>query len=68
MLYNRYMAATYDYKCSENPEHKYAESRGMNDEQKRFTCAEEGCDGKLIRVFGAPSIFFNGPGFSAKRG
>jgi predicted nucleic acid-binding Zn ribbon protein len=59
---------TYEFKCSENPEHKYQEIRGINDPQVATTCAEEGCEGRLIRVFGTPPITFKGTGFSAKRG
>jgi putative FmdB family regulatory protein len=59
---------TYEYKCSQNTEHKFSEIRGMTEEPTRSTCAEKGCDGKLLRVFGTPPITFNGTGFSAKRG
>jgi putative FmdB family regulatory protein len=59
---------TYEYKCSENPEHKYSEVRGINETQTRTTCAEEGCGGTLMRVFSAPPISFNGTGFHAKHG
>jgi putative FmdB family regulatory protein len=59
---------TYEYKCSINPEHKYIDIRGMNDEATRSTCAEEGCEGRLMRVFSAPPITFKGSGFSAKNG
>ena len=59
---------TYEYKCSENPEHKFKEIRGMTEEASRSTCAEEGCEGRLIRIFGTPPITFNGGGFNAKRG
>lgn len=59
---------TYEYKCENNDEHKFKEIRGMTEEASRTTCAEEGCDGRLIRVFSAPPITFNGTGFSAKNG
>lgn len=59
---------TYEYKCSNNEEHKYKEIRGMKENPSRSTCAEEGCNGSLIRIFGTPPITFNGTGFSAKRG
>lgn len=61
------MAIIYDYKCSENPEHLYSESRGMDEEQKQLTCAEDGCEGKLLRVFSAPKISFKGGDFSTKK-
>lgn len=59
---------TYEYKCSEKPEHKFIEIREMSEEASRSTCAEPGCDGRLIRIFGAPSITFNGTGFNSSRG
>lgn len=59
---------TYEYKCSENDDHKFKEIRGMTEEASRSTCAEEGCKGTLIRIFGTPPITFKGTGFSAKRG
>lgn len=59
---------TYEYRCSKNEEHKFVEIRGMSEEPSRVTCAEEGCDGKLFRVFSAPPITFKGGGFSAKSG
>ena len=55
---------TYEYKCNENPEHKFVEIRGITADATRSTCAEEGCEGKLLRVFTAPPITFNGTGFS----
>lgn len=59
---------TYNYKCEKNPKHVYSENRGMNEPDKVSTCAEKDCDGKLIRVFGAPPIMFKGTGFSSNRG
>jgi predicted nucleic acid-binding Zn ribbon protein len=59
---------TYEFKCSLDPAHTYKEIRGMTEPQVATTCVEEGCDGKLIRVFGTPPITFKGTGFSAKRG
>jgi putative FmdB family regulatory protein len=59
---------TYEYKCSENPEHKFVEIRGITEEASRETCAESGCEGRLIRVFSAPPITFKGGGFHAKNG
>lgn len=40
----------------------------MNEEPTRSTCAEEGCSGRLMRVFGTPPITFKGTGFSSQRG
>ncbi len=57
---------TYSYKCENG--HEYEETRGMSEEPKRLTCAEEGCGTKLVRVFTAPTITFNGTGFNASRG
>lgn len=59
---------SYEYKCENDSQHFYIEVRSINDPQEKTTCAAEGCGGKLIRVFGAPPIIFNGTGFSAKRG
>jgi putative FmdB family regulatory protein len=54
---------TYDYKCDTNPEHKLTEIRGITETSTKTTCAEDGCDGKLLRVFSAPPITFKGSGF-----
>lgn len=54
---------TYEYYCSENKEHTYSEIRSITENQTKFTCAEEGCDGKLLRKFTAPPITFKGTGF-----
>jgi len=59
---------TYEYKCSENPEHKYEEVRNINDSATRTICNVDGCEGKLMRVFSAPPIQFKGSGFSSKSG
>jgi predicted nucleic acid-binding Zn ribbon protein len=59
---------TYEYKCSDNPKHTFVEVRTMVEEASRSTCAEEGCNAKINRVFGIPPIQFNGTGFSAKYG
>ncbi len=61
------MATTYEYKCSENPEHKYLEYRSMHEDQKQLTCVEEGCEGRLVRVFYAPKINFKGGGFGTNK-
>lgn len=55
---------TYEFKCDLNPEHRYVEVRGITEPSTRSTCAEEGCEGKLLRVFSAPPINFKGTGFS----
>lgn len=52
----------YEYVCEEG--HTYSETRGITEDQVRSTCAEEGCDAKLKRVFSAPPITFKGTGFS----
>jgi putative FmdB family regulatory protein len=59
---------TYEYKCSENPEHRFTEIREMSKEVSRSTCAEDACDGRLVRIFAAPSITFNGSGFNTRNG
>lgn len=61
------MATTYDYKCSENPEHTYSESRSMTEEQKQLICVVDGCEGRLVRVFSAPKINFKGGGFGTNK-
>lgn len=58
---------TYLYVC-EAEGHPYEEVRGMTENQKQLTCAEPGCDAKLVRKFTAPSIEFKGTGFNATRG
>jgi len=59
---------TYEYKCPENPEHRYQEVRSISsDEPKDLICVEEGCEGKLMRVFNAPPINFKGSGFSTNQ-
>jgi putative FmdB family regulatory protein len=59
---------TYEYKCSEKPEHRFTEKREMSQGVSRSTCVEPDCSGRLLRVFGTPSITFNGGGFNSKRG
>jgi predicted nucleic acid-binding Zn ribbon protein len=54
---------TYEYKCDLIPEHKFVEVRGITESASRSTCAEDGCNGRLLRVFSAPPITFKGPGF-----
>ena len=58
---------TYDYVCEINSEHKYSESRSMNEDQKRTTCAEDGCEGKLIRIYTPPPIQFKGTGYNTSK-
>jgi putative FmdB family regulatory protein len=59
---------TYEYRCNENPDHKYVEVRSINVNVSRETCDKPGCQGRLIRVFSAPPITFSGSGFNAKKG
>jgi predicted nucleic acid-binding Zn ribbon protein len=39
----------------------------MNEEEKKLTCAADGCGGNLSRVFNAPPIQFKGTGFNSSR-
>jgi predicted nucleic acid-binding Zn ribbon protein len=59
---------TYEFKCELVPEHKYVEVRGITESSTRSTCAEEGCEGRLLRVFSAPPITFKGSGFQRGNG
>lgn len=59
---------TYEYRCTEKPEHTYTEIRGMTESSKLSVCQEDGCEGKLMRVFSAPPVNFKGTGFSSKYG
>jgi len=57
---------TYEYVCEKcNSSHK--EIRSMNEEEKKLTCAADGCGGNLSRVFNAPPIQFKGTGFNSSR-
>ena len=59
---------TYEYKCSANPEHKHLVYRSITaEEPEAQTCTEEGCEGRLLRVFHAPKINFKGGGFSTNK-
>jgi len=59
---------TYEYKCSENSEHRHFVTRSITEgEPEEQTCAEEGCTGKLSRVFHAPKINLKGGGFSSNK-
>jgi predicted nucleic acid-binding Zn ribbon protein len=59
---------TYPYKCSENPEHEHQMTRSITEEEPETQiCVEEGCEGRLIRVFTAPPINFKGQGFSTSQ-
>ncbi len=58
----------YEYKCAENNEHKYVETRSIHVDQIQQTCVVEGCDGRLIQVITPPPIVFKGGGFHSKRG
>jgi putative FmdB family regulatory protein len=52
---------TYEYKCSEKPEHRFTEIRGMNEESKITQCSE--CKKPLVRLFEVRGISFKGDGF-----
>ena len=59
---------TYEYKCSVNSEHRLLVVRSITaGEPETQSCAEEGCDGKLSRVFHAPKINLKGGGFSTNK-
>lgn len=51
----------YSYKCSENPEHRFTEVRGMDEEQRIAECTE--CKKPVIRLFEVRGISFKGDGF-----
>jgi putative FmdB family regulatory protein len=51
----------YEYKCSENAEHRFSEVRGMNDEPRITECTE--CKKPLTRLFEVRGISFKGDGF-----
>jgi predicted nucleic acid-binding Zn ribbon protein len=58
---------TYSYKCSLNSEHTYQETRPMSaPEPEKLICTEEGCEGTMVKTFGAPAINFKGGGWSTK--
>ena len=58
---------TYTYKCSDNPEHVYQEVRSITaPEPENLICTEDGCEGRMIKTFGAPAINFKGGGWSTK--
>lgn len=56
--------ATYEYKCESG--HGYVEERSMTEDQRETACPE--CGGSLSRVFSAPTIQFNGSGWSTGSG
>ena len=56
--------ATYEYRCESG--HDYVEERSINENQKQTECVE--CGSKLARVFSAPTIQFNGGGWSTGSG
>jgi putative FmdB family regulatory protein len=58
---------TYEYVC-EKCDASYKETRGMNEPEKKTTCAAASCGGNLKRIFNAPPIQFKGTGFSSNRG
>jgi putative FmdB family regulatory protein len=51
----------YEYKCSEKPEHRFTEVRGMNDEPRITECNH--CKKPLTRLFEVRGISFKGDGF-----
>ena len=51
----------YSYKCSENPEHRFTEVRGMDEEQRIAECIE--CKKPVVRLFEVRGISFKGDGF-----
>ena len=51
----------YSYKCSENPEHRFTEVRGMNEGQRITECTE--CKKPVVRLFEVRGINFKGDGF-----
>lgn len=52
---------TYEYKCSEKPEHRFTEIRGMNEQPKITECTE--CKKPVVRLFEVRGINFKGDGF-----
>jgi putative FmdB family regulatory protein len=52
---------TYEYKCSEKPEHRFTEIRGMNEDQRITECTE--CKKPVVRLFEVRGISFKGDGF-----
>lgn len=52
---------TYSYKCSEKPEHRFTEVRGMNEEQTITECTH--CKKPVIRLYEVRGINFKGDGF-----
>ena len=56
------MMPTYEYKCiSESPEHKFSETRGINEPQKLICCPI--CGDALKQVYSAPMMQLKGTGF-----
>lgn len=56
--------ASYEYTCDNG--HRYVENRSITEDQKQTTCPE--CEAPLKRVFSAPTIQFNGGGWSTGSG
>lgn len=52
---------TYEYKCSEKPEHRFTEIRGMNEASRITECTE--CKKPVVRLFEVRGINFKGDGF-----
>jgi putative FmdB family regulatory protein len=51
----------YEYKCSEKPEHRFTEIRGMDDQPSITKCTE--CNKPVVRLFEVRGIRFKGDGF-----
>ena len=52
---------TYEYKCSEKPEHRFTEIRAMNEQPQITECTE--CKKPVVRLFEVRGISFKGDGF-----
>jgi putative FmdB family regulatory protein len=51
----------YEYKCSEKPEHRFTEVRGMDEEPRITQCKD--CNKPVVRLFEVRGISFKGDGF-----
>jgi putative FmdB family regulatory protein len=51
----------YEYKCSEKPEHRFTEVRGMDEEPRITKCGD--CNKPVVRLFEVRGISFKGDGF-----
>lgn len=52
---------TYEYRCSEKPEHRFTEIRKMDEQPQITQCAE--CKKPVVRLFEVRGIAFRGDGF-----